>query len=466
MRTWYGHLFFAPSDKIGDYKNENEYPIFFSPDKKVRKQDIFKLIRSRYEGTRYCPEVSLDYSVRVIGTVKQCSSHVIEVDSDLPEEKRASMYLTFAHSEHSPFIPVNATMEKIHMPYAMMYNHNSRDFVDGIAACHFRRLGVLAETDRKLLGDGVRKHWETLEDKYISEFPLVVEGGTSKEITDYCYAAQEDTLRDAKEMFDELSWYNVFHAQKKGDSPTRPLPEKTLYRYWRTEQRHVPQPKIAAIVGAVWTNGNVVVYQSLTKALETAGFSAIVLPYTEDSRKVDAILNVCDAILIGGANAADNWDKRNSFDRKVILAAAKRKIPVLGFCHGHQVINLAFGGTIGRMPTNRTPRVIHKGKIRPLSRNCFHDIEVKPGTFLYDVVGSTNLYVNSSHYYEVKNVGRGLIVSGRSPDGVVEAIEHETLPITGFQFHPETIGDKGKIYNELIIRALSRKVRPKLKINP
>ena len=45
--------------------------------------------------------------------------------------------------------------------------------------------------------------------------------------------------------------------------------------------------------------------------------------------------------------------------------------------------------------------------------------------------------VNSAHHQSVEPVGRELRVTARSLDGVVEAMEHQRLPILTTQFHPE-----------------------------
>lgn len=86
-----------------------------------------------------------------------------------------------------------------------------------------------------------------------------------------------------------------------------------------------------------------------------------------------------------------------------------------------------------------SPKVVHHGKESPYVKDCFHMANVKPGSRLAEIFGATRIEVNSSHYYCIGRLGDGLDVTARSDDGVVEAIEHRTLPVTGFQFHPERI---------------------------
>jgi hypothetical protein len=64
-------------------------------------------------------------------------------------------------------------------------------------------------------------------------------------------------------------------------------------------------------------------------------------------------------------------------------------------------------------------------------------MEIVPGTRLAKVAKASRVTINTSHRYHVTELGEGLVVTARSDDGVIEAFEHKTLPVTGFQFHPE-----------------------------
>jgi len=62
-----------------------------------------------------------------------------------------------------------------------------------------------------------------------------------------------------------------------------------------------------------------------------------------------------------------------------------------------------------------------------------------PGSLLARLVGEETLNVNSTHHQAVRAPGRAA-VTGRAPDGVVEAIEVESLPFAlGVQWHPEAV---------------------------
>lgn len=103
--------------------------------------------------------------------------------------------------------------------------------------------------------------------------------------------------------------------------------------------------------------------------------------------------------------------------------------PILGICRGCQLINIYFGGSmIQHLDTYKD----HKKE-----GDAVHEViseEEGAASLLYGAEFS----VNSMHHQAINDLGSGLKVTLRSKkDGIIEAIEHERLPIIGFQFHPE-----------------------------
>jgi len=99
------------------------------------------------------------------------------------------------------------------------------------------------------------------------------------------------------------------------------------------------------------------------------------------------------------------------------------RIPTLGVCLGHQAITVAFGGTVDRAPEPR------HGKTSPIThdgRGVFKDL---PNPFA------------ATRYHSLASIELPdeLEVTARSEDGVIQAVRHRQLPITGVQFHPESV---------------------------
>lgn len=105
--------------------------------------------------------------------------------------------------------------------------------------------------------------------------------------------------------------------------------------------------------------------------------------------------------------------------------------PVLGICRGHQLLNIAFGGTlIQHLPGAENHQSLATGE------DNAHAVHIAEDSFLYPLYGSA-CSVNSTHHQGIDIPGKGIKVAARSEDGVIEGAEHESLPVWSVQFHPE-----------------------------
>jgi putative glutamine amidotransferase len=129
---------------------------------------------------------------------------------------------------------------------------------------------------------------------------------------------------------------------------------------------------------------------------------------------------------------------RNDLDRDalefgLLAEACARRMPVLGICRGGQLINVFFGGTLYQ---DINSFYVESPKLRTVRARKL--ILVEGGTALARILNHAHLKVNSLHDQSVKDLGRELRVSAREPNGVVQAIEHASLPfVIGVQWHPE-----------------------------
>ena len=109
----------------------------------------------------------------------------------------------------------------------------------------------------------------------------------------------------------------------------------------------------------------------------------------------------------------------------------KRGKPILGICRGSQLINVCMGGTLWQDLLEQKGWVHMNGQIR-------HDVYAEEGSILYNIFGK-QFKTNSTHHQAVKDLAPGFHVTARSIEGIVEAYEHDTLPIYATQFHPERL---------------------------
>jgi anthranilate synthase/aminodeoxychorismate synthase-like glutamine amidotransferase len=142
----------------------------------------------------------------------------------------------------------------------------------------------------------------------------------------------------------------------------------------------------------------------------------------DDERLEPAVLEQYDALVVGPGPGNPGQTPRVV---NLIRAAAQREMPVFGVCLGLQAIAEAFGASVVHAPApmhGKTSALIHSGTglfhglPTPLTATRYHSLCVDPETLPAD-----------------------LEVTARSSDGVVQAVAHKSLPISGVQFHPESV---------------------------
>lgn len=108
--------------------------------------------------------------------------------------------------------------------------------------------------------------------------------------------------------------------------------------------------------------------------------------------------------------------------------------PLLGICRGLQIINVALGGNL----VQHIDDGIHKNIGVPIDQILStHDVTLSNDSTLAASLGRVDISVQSAHHQIVDRLGSGLVAAAHAPDGLIEALEHETAPITGVQWHPE-----------------------------
>jgi putative glutamine amidotransferase len=136
---------------------------------------------------------------------------------------------------------------------------------------------------------------------------------------------------------------------------------------------------------------------------------------------------------------------RDAFELDLIRRALGADLPVLAICRGLQVLNVALGGTlIQDIPSEPGPLLQHDAEGPPTT--LAHTVAVTPGSCLAALVGPDDTRaVNSRHHQSIRALGRGLAVTGVSPDGVIEAVEVPAVRFcVGVQWHPENFHATGE----------------------
>ncbi len=144
--------------------------------------------------------------------------------------------------------------------------------------------------------------------------------------------------------------------------------------------------------------------------------------FRNDAIDVEAVNNYDCIVLSPGPGIP-----KNAGNMPAIIKQYKNTKPILGVCLGHQAIGEAFGGTLENLE-----QVFHglatdisiTDKDEPLYNNLPEKIEV--GRYHSWVINKNNFPAC-------------LKITSTSPDGAIMSIRHESLPIFGVQYHPESI---------------------------
>jgi putative glutamine amidotransferase len=116
--------------------------------------------------------------------------------------------------------------------------------------------------------------------------------------------------------------------------------------------------------------------------------------------------------------------ERDELERQLIEEAERKDLPILGICRGLQIWNVARGGTLHQHVEG------HK--------EVEHTVRPEPESQLAVFVGTEDYTVNSRHHQAVDRLGRGLVVTARAGDGIIEAVEDpERRFAAAVQWHPE-----------------------------
>jgi putative glutamine amidotransferase len=147
---------------------------------------------------------------------------------------------------------------------------------------------------------------------------------------------------------------------------------------------------------------------------------------------------------------------RDELEVGLVAAALDHDLPVLAVCRGMQVLNVSLGGDLVQQVPDLTGTKAHQpgpGAFGPVS------VVTEPGTRVRHLLGERT-EVLCSHHQAIGTLGRGLVVTARSQDGVIEAVE---LPgqrfVVGVQWHPEETGD-ARLFEALVAATVEPAGRP------
>jgi putative glutamine amidotransferase len=196
-----------------------------------------------------------------------------------------------------------------------------------------------------------------------------------------------------------------------------------------------------------WGSAAVALPMQYVAAIRRAGGRTVLLAGADGATPED-VLEPFDALLLAGGGDVDparygqephetiyGVDRdRDELEVGLVRAALLRGVPTLCVCRGMQVANVALGGTLVQHLPDVAGLADHG---RPPEGPILHDVALDEGTLLRRIVGDDVVSAASHHHQAIDRLGEGLVVSGRSDDGLAESFETPEGWLIGVQWHPE-----------------------------
>jgi putative glutamine amidotransferase len=191
------------------------------------------------------------------------------------------------------------------------------------------------------------------------------------------------------------------------------------------------------------------------EAVRQSGAEPVTVSLLLSAGELQGLAQTLDGVVLSGSPAdvdparfgaarqhecADPDPDRERTDFALLEHSFAEHKPVLAICFGIQSLNVFLSGTlIQDIPSQLGTKIEHEWDREHGAPEPFHAARIEPGSQLSQLAGASEAVVNSSHHQSVKEPGRGLRISARAPDGVIEAVEWtgDTNWVVGVQWHPE-----------------------------
>jgi putative glutamine amidotransferase len=201
------------------------------------------------------------------------------------------------------------------------------------------------------------------------------------------------------------------------------------------------------------------------RAVMACGGLPLAMPCTTSREMVAECVRLCDGVLLTGGDDinpalyADGLSarlrravgrpdsERDLRELLVIDEIFRQRKPLLAVCRGHQLLNVALGGTLLADIGTQHPGALNHRRMDRKSE-IVHEVQLTSGSLLAKITGKWALGVNSTHHQAVDQVAEILQVAATSSDGVVEGLQlgpgsAGLLPfLLAVQFHPERLLDQ------------------------
>lgn len=194
--------------------------------------------------------------------------------------------------------------------------------------------------------------------------------------------------------------------------------------------------------------------QSYVQALLAAGATPLLIPPGLSPAALAALCAHLDGLLLPGGADIDPArygeetlpecgsiePERDAMELELTTLALRRDMPIFGICRGMQTLNVACGGSLYQDITSQLPGSPEHARSDQPRDFLAHSMRVEPDSRLAEILGATELRVNSLHHQAVKRPADSARIVAWSSDGLAEGMEApDRRFVLAVQYHPEEL---------------------------
>lgn len=215
----------------------------------------------------------------------------------------------------------------------------------------------------------------------------------------------------------------------------------------------------------VWNVPAAFLPKAYFEAVTKAGGIAVLLPPQPVSPEIARrVLDGLDGLIITGGKDVDPArygqaahpatdeprPDRDAWEDELLRQAIGRELPFLGICRGAQLLNVALGGTLHQHLPDIVGDTTYQAGGGVFNRV---PIEVEPASRLHGLLAgqADPLAVPVYHHQSIDRVAEGLLVTARTEDGTIQAVELPSVPFAvAVQWHPEESAEDIRLFAGLV----------------
>lgn len=205
-----------------------------------------------------------------------------------------------------------------------------------------------------------------------------------------------------------------------------------------------------------------------SEAVEAAGGAPLHIALIPEREYIQAVMEGLDGVLLPGSDSdvdplrygrephtrlGSVHPLKDETDALVLEEIERLGVPLFAICFGMQILNVLRGGTLIQDIRSQVPEAIKHQQGAPRDRRS-HRVRLLEGSLLAELAGTESALVNSHHHQAIETIGRDLVATAWTADGLVEALEDPRAEAFALavQWHPELAWERDELSQALFAR--------------